>query len=105
MRTDDVKLHAASGVHFITIIEDEPAGRSVKTDSSVRAVPIHPELIRIGLVEGSVPVAHEPVIPLIAYRFPKAFAKHSKTCSSEKLSLEVSSTPKSRSCCFFEPSV
>jgi hypothetical protein len=30
------------------------------------------------LFEGSVPVAHEPVIPLIAYRFPKAFAKHSK---------------------------
>ena len=50
-------------------------------------------------------MAHEPVIPLIAYRFPKAFAKHSKTCSSEKLSLEASSTPKSRSCCFFGPSV
>src|SRR5580692_11202754 len=42
---------------------------------------------------------------LIAYRFSKAFAKYSKTCSSEKLSLEVSSTPKSRSCCFFGPSV
>jgi hypothetical protein len=30
------------------------------------------------IVEGSVPVAHEPVIPLIAYRFPKTFAKDSK---------------------------
>ena len=51
MRADDVKLHAASGVHFITIVEDEQAGRSVKTDSSVRAVPIHPELIRIGFLD------------------------------------------------------
>jgi integrase len=51
MCADDVKLDAASGVRFITVIEDEEAGRSVKTDSSVRAVPIHPELGRIGFLE------------------------------------------------------
>ena len=51
LSADDVKLDAASGVRFITIIEDQEAGRSVKTDSSVRAVPIHPELIRIGLLD------------------------------------------------------
>jgi integrase len=38
-------------VRFITIIEDQEAGRSVKTDSSVRAVPIHSELIRIGFLD------------------------------------------------------
>ena len=36
---------------FITVIEDEEAGRSVKTDSSVRAVPINSELARIGFLE------------------------------------------------------
>ncbi len=45
---EDIKTDAASGVHFLTVIEDEEAGRNVKTDSSVRAIPIHSELIRIG---------------------------------------------------------
>ena len=48
---DDVKLDAASGVRFITVIEDADTGRSVKTESSVRAVPIHSELVRIGFLE------------------------------------------------------
>jgi integrase len=51
MCADDVKLDVASGVRFITVIEDADAGRSLKTDSSVRAVPIHSELVRIGFLE------------------------------------------------------
>jgi integrase len=51
MTADDVKLDAASGVRFITIIENQETGRSVKTDSSVRAVPVHSELVRIGFLE------------------------------------------------------
>lgn len=51
MCADDVKLDPASGVHFATVIEDNEAGRSVKTESSLRAVPIHPELLRIGFLE------------------------------------------------------
>jgi len=51
MCADDVKFDAASGVHFVTVIEDSGAGRSVKTESSLRAVPIHPELVRIGFLE------------------------------------------------------
>jgi integrase len=51
MCADDVKFDPTSGVHFITVIEDEDAGRSVKTESSLRAVPIHPELVRIGFFE------------------------------------------------------
>jgi integrase len=35
---DDVKLDAASGVRFITVIENAAAGRSVKTDSSVKGI-------------------------------------------------------------------
>ena len=35
----------------MTVIEDEDAGRSVKTENSVRAFPIHPELVRIGFLE------------------------------------------------------
>lgn len=48
---DDVKADPASGVRFMTVIEDEDAGRSVKTENSVRAFPIHPELVRIGFLE------------------------------------------------------
>jgi integrase len=48
---DDVKADPSSGARFITVIEDEDAGRSVKTENSVRAFPIHPELVRIGFLE------------------------------------------------------
>jgi integrase len=51
MCADDVKLDVSSGGRFMTVIEDEEAGRTVKTETSVRAVPIHPELIRIGFFE------------------------------------------------------
>lgn len=51
MSTDDVKLDPATTVHFMTVIEDEEAGRSVKTENSLRAIPVHPELIRIGFLE------------------------------------------------------
>jgi integrase len=51
MCADDVKLDASSGVGFVTVIEDEEVGRSVKTEASLRAVPIHPELIRIGFMD------------------------------------------------------
>jgi integrase len=51
MCVEDVKTDAASGVRFVTVIEDEEDGRSVKTDRSVRAIPIHSELIRIGFLE------------------------------------------------------
>jgi integrase len=48
---DDIKLDGASGVHFMNVIEDEDQGRRLKTETSIRAVPIHPELIRIGFLE------------------------------------------------------
>jgi integrase len=51
MRVDDIKHDAASDVHFMTVIEDGEAGRSVKTETSLRAVPIHRELKRIGILE------------------------------------------------------
>jgi integrase len=51
MCVDDVKADPSSGVRFMTVIEDEDAGRSLKTENSVRAFPIHPELVRIGFLE------------------------------------------------------
>lgn len=48
---DDIKLDSASGGHFMTVIEDEDQGRRLKTETSIRAVPLHPELIRIGFLE------------------------------------------------------
>ena len=51
MRAEDIKHDTASDVHFMTVIEDDVAGRSVKTETSLRAVPIHPELKRIGFLK------------------------------------------------------
>ena len=34
----------------MTVVEDDEAGRSVKTKSSLRAIPIHPELLRIAFL-------------------------------------------------------
>jgi integrase len=48
---DDVKADPSSGVRFMTVIEDEDVGRRLKTENSVRAFPIHPELVRIGFLE------------------------------------------------------
>ena len=47
----DIKLDPASGVRFMTVIEDATVGRSVKTEASVRAVPLHSELLRIGFMD------------------------------------------------------
>jgi integrase len=51
MSVEDVKTDTTSGVRFITVIEDEEAGRTVKTDSSLRAIPVHSELVRVGFLE------------------------------------------------------
>jgi integrase len=51
MCAEDIKHDPASDVHFMTVIEDDEAGRSVKTQGSLRAVPIHTELKRIGFLE------------------------------------------------------
>jgi integrase len=51
LTVDDIKIDAQSGVRFMTVIEDATVGRSVKTKTSVRAVPLHSELTRIGLMD------------------------------------------------------
>jgi integrase len=48
---DDIKLDVPSGVRFMTVIEDTSVGRSVKTKASVRAVPVHSELLRMGFMD------------------------------------------------------
>lgn len=51
MCVEDVKTDDPTGVRFLTVIEAEEEGRSVKTERSVRAIPVHSELIRIGFLE------------------------------------------------------
>jgi integrase len=48
---NDVKRDASSGIYFLNVIEDDEVGRSLKTETSVRAVPVHPELARIGFID------------------------------------------------------
>jgi hypothetical protein len=44
-------VHAITGVRCLAVIDDAQAGRKVKTESSVRAAPVHPKLLRIGFIE------------------------------------------------------
>jgi len=56
MTVRDVKRDETSGLHYITVIEDIESGRSVKTEGSVRVVPVHPQLVRVGFLDF---VAHQ----------------------------------------------
>jgi integrase len=47
----DVKTDELTNIHSITITEDPEQGRRLKTTGSRRVVPVHPELVRIGLIE------------------------------------------------------
>ena len=47
----DVTRDHASGITIIAIREDEERGKRLKTASSRRVVPVHPELVKLGLVD------------------------------------------------------
>jgi integrase len=51
LRLSDIAEDAGSGVTFISIVEDVEDGKSLKTASSRRMVPVHPELVRLGLLD------------------------------------------------------
>jgi integrase len=51
LQVSDVQQDAGSGVRFLAIRENEEDGKRVKTSSSIRAVPIHPELVRLGFLD------------------------------------------------------
>jgi integrase len=46
----DVTTDEATGVTFITVAEDEERGTRLKTASSRRVVPVHPELLKLGFL-------------------------------------------------------
>jgi integrase len=47
----DVSTDEATGVVFITVTDDDERGTRVKTASSRRVVPIHPELVKLGFLD------------------------------------------------------
>jgi integrase len=47
----DISTDASTGIAVITIKEDLEQGRTLKTLVSRRAIPVHPELVRIGFLE------------------------------------------------------
>ncbi|RYD85479.1 MAG: site-specific integrase [Verrucomicrobiaceae bacterium] len=70
LRRRDIIEHR--GVHAFNLIEDLQAGRKLKTAGSARQVPIHPTLIRLGLLE------YAEGLPEAGWLFPDlvASAKH-----------------------------
>jgi integrase len=51
LAVSDVRTDDDSGVTALFIVEDRERGRSIKTASSERAVPVHPELVRLGFLD------------------------------------------------------
>jgi integrase len=50
LRTTDITTDAATGIVSMSITEDAGHNKRLKTNSSRRTVPIHPELIRLGFL-------------------------------------------------------
>jgi integrase len=50
LSADDIRRDDATGVTFIDIAEDEARGARLKTQSSRRVVPLHPELEKLGFL-------------------------------------------------------
>jgi integrase len=55
----DVTVDEATGITAIAIIEDLKKGRRLKTRSSRRIIPVHPELVRLGFIKFVNQVKHE----------------------------------------------
>lgn len=50
LAVSDIRTDASTGITAIFIVEDRERDRRVKTESSERAVPVHPELVRVGFL-------------------------------------------------------
>jgi integrase len=50
LTVEDLKVDDATGTHFLNIREVAEQGRRLKTAGSARVIPVHPELVRIGLL-------------------------------------------------------
>jgi integrase len=51
LRAKDVAKDDATGCYMLSITEDKQEGKSLKTASSWRTVPVHPELTRLGFLD------------------------------------------------------
>jgi integrase len=71
LRVADVRKDSTSGAVMLTVTEDREAGKSLKTRNSQRAVPVHPELRRLGFLNYVEKVRHKHgekawLFPLVA---------------------------------------
>jgi integrase len=51
LRVSDIEKDEATGHWAILIRADKPAGKSLKTPTSARTIPVHPELMRLGFLD------------------------------------------------------
>jgi integrase len=51
LRVANIRNDADTGTHLLFIVPDVKAGRRLKTKSSERAVPIHPQLVKLGFLK------------------------------------------------------
>jgi hypothetical protein len=70
----DVAKDEETGIYLVSITEDEARGTRLKTASSRRVVPVHPELVKLGFLEvvSECPTTAEkaaPLFPLLTHRW------------------------------------
>jgi len=51
LTADDMQKDERTGIHYVVIKEDRERGARLKTKSSRRIVPVHPELVRLGFLD------------------------------------------------------
>lgn len=51
LTVSDFRTDEATGIQYVLIIDDEDLGARVKTSSSRRTIPVHPELLRLGIMD------------------------------------------------------
>ena len=90
LRKEDIRFDSESGVHYLDINNDGDTGKSLKTKSSKRKIPIHNKLIELGFLKyvESVPrgralfaeIQTDSVDQLTRY-FSKWFGRYRKRCN------------------------
>lgn len=71
----DVITDEETGIVYLRIAEDEARGRRVKTASSLRVVPVHPELVRLGFLSKVVEQEAGQLFPLIKPGFKDGYGE------------------------------
>lgn len=108
LRKEDVRFDPEAGIHYLDINNDGDTGKSLKTKSSKRKIPIHDKLIELGFLNyvKSIPqgtaifaeIQTDNVDQLTRY-FSKWFGRYRKRCEVGVIKCEKENVPLIQALC------